>query len=346
MPNWYERDREFQTISQTEIKSPSRLLLNIDDNRYILNEEVILDITDTDCWDSGVYISGAERAGKDFYIYAVAQEDNTPKLLLSANSTVPTGYTATNSRKIGGFHCLCVNAGTNISDHGNIHPLSGYLAGDILPCSVWDLKHRPVSEPEGMVYVEGINLWVDIYLSSYTGSYNNNPEDLKVHSRFGAVIADGTSAEKFHCYKAEQVLGRQKKRLLHQYEFVCSSIGSNQSTNIQGSSDPNTTGGHVDTAGRRMISNFGLEDCCGAIWQWGLDVGSAANSSWGDGGYDGNDKYVGGRAYGPSAPYRVLFSGGWSDGVGCGSRSSSWGSGALALAGFLAFRAGAVDINN
>ena len=46
--------------------------------------------------------------------------------------------------KLGGFHCLCVDVGT-ISGHA----LTNYIAGDILPRSCWDLKHKPRSEPEG-----------------------------------------------------------------------------------------------------------------------------------------------------------------------------------------------------
>jgi len=43
---------------------------------------------------------------------------------------------------------------------------------------------------------------------------------------------------------------------------------SNEETNITGSTDPVTTGGHSDTGARRMISNIGCEDCAGALNQW------------------------------------------------------------------------------
>ncbi|MCZ7403352.1 MAG: hypothetical protein O8C67_00280 [Candidatus Methanoperedens sp.] len=46
------------------------------------------------------------RAGVDFYIYACMQSGTVPKILLSSASTFPLGYTANNSRKIGGFHCM------------------------------------------------------------------------------------------------------------------------------------------------------------------------------------------------------------------------------------------------
>lgn len=271
------------------------------------------------------YTAAANRVGRDFYIYAIYSSTLIPGLVISVNSTVPEGYTATNSRKVGGFHCLCADVGT-IADH----PLSEYVAGDILPASVWDLKHRPKSEPEGMVYIEGINLWVDIYLASWTGSYSNEPEDLKLVSVYGGTVADGTSEEKFHCYKFEQLYGRQNKRLLYQREFVCASIGSNQSTNILSSADPGTTGGHKNTANRRMVSNFGVEDCCGALYQWGADVGAGyTGSSWVNG-FDANDKYVGGQNYG-SAPFRPLLGGAWNSGAACGSRCVYWAYGALSL---------------
>ena len=50
--------------------------------------------------------------------------------------------------------------------------------------------------------------------------------------------------------------------------------------NIAGSNDPGTTGGHKDTAGRRMISNYGVEDCCGVLWQWTKDCFEAMSVSW------------------------------------------------------------------
>jgi len=56
--------------------------------------------------------------------------------------------------------------------------------------------------------------------------------------------------------------------MLEDDEFQAIAAGSNEETNITGSSDPGTTGGHVDTASRRMISNIGVEDACGVLQQW------------------------------------------------------------------------------
>ena len=293
----------------------------------MLESQTTFDISANASWDSDstTYATAANRAGKDFYIYACVPTSGTvPVIILSVNSTVPTGYTATNSRKIGGFHCLCADVGTITG-----HPLSGYVAGNILPASVWDLKHRPKSDPEGMAYIDGLDLWVDIYLSSYTGSYSNSPEDLKLQSVYGANTADGASTEKFHWYKFSQVFSRQKKRMLHHPEFIAASIGSNQSTNIYGSADVNTTGGHNDTAGRRMISNFGLEDCCGFLFQRGQDDGGTFTAAGWVNAYDTNDKYVGGQSYNGSC--RVLLGGSWSNAASCGSRCSYWADGPLSL---------------
>lgn len=268
--------------------------------------------------------TAANRQGKNFYIYACQPTTGTePIFYVSENSTVPLKYTETTSRKIGGFHTLCANVGT-ISGH----TLTGYALGNIIPASVWDLAHRPVSEPEGMAYIDGLDLWVDIYLSSYTGT--TAAGTLKTQSIYGANTADGTSTEAFHWYKWAQTYGKQKKRMLAQREFMVASLGSNQGTNIAGSADANTAGGHNDTAGRRMISNYGLEDCCGFLWQWGLDSGAGGSGTTWVNAYDANDANVGGQHY--MTPNRVLLGGNWGAGAYCGSRGSNWDYGPLILA--------------
>ncbi len=281
------------------------------------------------------YAYAANRAGKDFYIFACANAETPliPDLLVSINSTIPKGYTAATSRKIGGFHCLCADVGTITN-----HPLSGYVAGDVLPCSIWDINHRPIGAPEGYAYDEGTDMWYSIYGLSWTGSYGSatatmagraDDDTLTLESKYGAEWADGASSEKWHCWKLEQILARQKQRLPYQREFMSASLGSNQGTNIYGSADPGTTGGHKDTAQRRMISNIGLEDMCGDHWQWGADVGSASTSGSYGNAYDANDKYETGQVYG--TVYRVLLGGVWDNAAVCGSRGSLWNNGALAL---------------
>jgi hypothetical protein len=174
-----------------------------------------------------------------------------------------------------------------------------------------------------MVYDPGAGKWVDIYLVSVQSG--------ELASVNGATSVDGASAETFHWYKFDQWLRRVRKRFPFQGEFVSLSLGSNQSTNISGSTDPGTTGGHTDTAGRRMVSNIGCEDCCGALWQWGIEGGATNDigSAWSNA-FDSNDSDVGGQHFEP--PNRPLFGGDWGTGSRCGSRSSAWALSPLALA--------------
>ena len=238
--------------------------------------------------------------GRDYYIYLCYKAPAgdvllpTADIVVSLNGTFPSGYTADTSRKIGGFHTLCLAVGT-ISGH----PLSGMNAGDILPASCWDLWHRPTCSPEGMVYVSELDFWADIYLQS--GS------DTTTKSAFAATTTDSQSYSQ-HI----EDLFKVGKNPLADEEFSCAAEGSNQKTNIAGSADPVTTGGHNDTAGRRMISNYGLEDCCGALYQWlsGWSFGSNQTASYVA---DGNK----GSVYQVNA---LLAGGFWSAGAGCGSR--------------------------
>lgn len=324
-PGIYQRDVIFsaKTVAVAAdryiLLTPNRLAVDVGGAVLALTSQAALDLSAAATWDATSptdYTVAANRAGKDFYVYACLVGGLVLKLLVSANATAPVGYTTANSLKVAGFHCLCAAVGT-ISGH----PLSGYLAGDILPASVWDLKFRPVAAPEGMVYVAGIGKWVDIYLASVSGG--------ALVSVFGGTIADGGSTPSFHWCKFSQWLGQIGKRLPTQHEFVALSLGSNQGTNIAGSADPGTTGGHVDTAGRRMVSNVGCEDTCGVMWQLGSEPGGGAASAAWVAAYDGNDSGVLGSSY--QAPNRAVLGGSWALGVGCGSRGSNWPNGPLYL---------------
>ena len=304
------------------ITAPEQISIVVNNKMFIATSGSTIDISSADSWDNSTYATAANRAGKDFYIYALENSGTTPTYILSANSTVPTGYTADNSRKVGGFHCLCVDVGI-ISGH----TLSGYVTGNILPLSVWDLKHRPVSDPEGRVYIDEIHKWVSIYLPSWYGS--------KLVSRYQGTIVDGGSATAMDGEQFAEFAGLAKCELASRDEFKVFAFGSNQKTNIAGSNDPGTTGGHKDTAGRRMISNYGVEDCCGVLWQWTKDCFEAMSVSWNSAntwveGYSWQTKSVV-STIGDSSHRdlgscrgllrRALVGGNWSYGANCGSRS-------------------------
>lgn len=298
-PNYYNRDELF-TTNKTTVTIPKDLKININGNCYIstINKSLQLSTVDTP----------ANLAGKDVYIYACEPTSGTePIFVLSLNSTVPTGYTANNSRKIGGFHCLCNDVGVIEG-----HTLSGYVTGDILPATRWDLLHRPKGEPEGFAYEELTDCWIAIYLSSWDGT--------KLVSVYNGVIADGTSTKKWHGEAFYEQFAKQGIRLVRRHEFQMAAKGSNEGTRIKNAADPNTTGGHVDSNDRRMISNIGLEDCCGCSWQWAMDLGFAWGLEWNDSVYNSNvDSQRYGQSYGTL--YRLRLGACWNDGSNCGSRS-------------------------
>lgn len=295
--------RILEATGQTTIKIAAEQYIRVSDAILIVDTDVTIDWNDLD--------TGSPQAGKDYYVYAcLPASGSVPVFKISLNSTYPSGYDASNSRKIGGFHTLCADVGT-ISGH----PLSGYVATDILPDSVWDLDHRPVSNPEGMVYSEKAGIWVDIYLASGTGS--------NTASAYGATISDTRNWMDF-----VDDFASVNKQLLDDAEFQVIAAGSNEETNISGSADPVTTGGHSDTAGRRMISSIGCEDCCGAMWQWLRDQSWRADGlpdtgdptwAWEDLTGSKGSLYKQG-TYGD---VKLLAGGPWSSGPACGSRSRS-----------------------
>lgn len=285
------------------------------------------------------YTQAVNRKGKDFYIYAVVQ-DGAVHFVACANSVNPTGYSSATCRKVGGFHCECADIGANTYG-GSGHWLYGYMAGDILPYSVWDCYHRPFGAPEGYVYVPGSNIWASIYGLSWSGSYTATENSLVLRSVNGGTWADGTSAEPFHCTKFDQILAQQGQRLMWQDEFIRASLGSNQGTAIKGAADPGTTGGHFDTAGVRMVSWIGLEDCCGALWQWGKEGAGAKGTTWANDPL--SDLYAKGSSFCNGG--RVLFGGAWDDGACCGSRASGWSNGAFVLFAALGARGASEPLN-
>lgn len=308
-PNYYNRDELF-TTNKTTVTIPKDLKININGNCYIstINKSLQLSTVDTP----------ANLAGKDVYIYACEPTSGTePIFVLSLNSTVPTGYTANNSRKIGGFHCLCKDVGVIEG-----HTLSGYVTGDILPATRWDLLHRPKGEPEGFAYEELTDCWIAIYLPSWDGT--------KLVSVYNGVIADGTSTKKWHGEAFYEQFAKQGMRLVWRHEFQMAAKGSNEGIGIKNAADPNTTGGHVDSNNRRMISNIGLEDCCGCSWQWAMDLGFAGGSEWNDSVYNSNvDSQRYGQSYGTL--YRLRLGARWGDGSICGSRSVHCANGSSAV---------------
>ena len=163
---------------------------------------------------------GVVEAGKDYCIYAC--EDGQVKS--SLNTTFPAGYSAGNSRKIGGLHTYCCATGSIPG-----HSLDGFAAGAILPASVWCLNHRARGKQEGTVWDDRAKIWMPIYVISGTG--------LTTQSAYGATITDIRS-----WMDMGDDLAAVGWRHPGDEEFASAAEGSNQQTNIYGSTDPVTNG--------------------------------------------------------------------------------------------------------
>lgn len=296
-------------------------------------------------WTSDTQInlsSVVSSVGTDYFVW-----------LLNDGSVTAATTQPSNSVKIGRFHTLCANAGTmtmiapdapssgrtvggnflvkayrqdkdpdfyafynktisavTVQTYYDVitcaHPLSGFTAGDILPESVFCLTWYPDCLVEdAMVYDKDTDMCVDIYLQSGKGS--------NARSAYNATHT--VSRQPINHQEDMRQVG---KRLLQDFEFSSAALGSNERTNITGSADKTTVGGHVDTANRRMISAIGCEECCGYIWQFIGELGPVGNNTngWASN-KDGHDSF--GQWYGEP---RVMLSGGhWGSGARCGSRS-------------------------
>lgn len=256
--------------------------------------------------DEGTALSAAT----DYSVYITPIDDGFD-FVVSKNSTYPKGFTADTAYKIGGFHTLCVavtsaNAPaipSNTFLSSTTHPAIGYNAGEIIPNSIWCLTHRPTSNPSGMVYVNLLDKWVDIYLQSGT---------LKATaSVYGASTTDSRQPI---LHQLDMVCVGKKMPTDH--DFFVFAEGSNQKTVIKGAADAVTTGGHVDTNSKRMISAYFVEDCCGFLWQWLDEIGFNGQKDWVGYGTNAEER---GQSYG--MPYVLLAGGRWADSSSGGSWS-------------------------
>ena len=293
--NKLDRIIEFASITTVTVKGSNLIPMRIGDNWFLIDTDTTVSTaTDMD--------TGAIANGLDYFVYA-CDDSGTLVFKISLASTYPTGFTAATSRKIGGFHTLCTSVGTIGG-----HTLTDYVANDILPQSVWDLKHRAKNGVNvGLVYDSATNKWIDIYLASGTGASTTSVN--------GGTISDTRNWMDFvddgHAVN---------KRLLTDEEFQSAAAGGNEETNITGSADPGTTGGHVDTAARRMISNIGCEDMAGAMYQWLNEQSAMYDDAVVAGWYDLAGAK--GSLYRPvdTNDVKLLAGGYWDHGANCGSR--------------------------
>ena len=268
--------------------------------------------------------TGSVAGGKDYYFYM----NNDEELVVSLSDTAPTGYTADDVVLIGGAHTLCVsvtasNAPTLPSDSfWSTHPAIGYDAGHFIPNSSWTPAFKSASKTgnKGQVLIDHYGIekfWVDIYLQSGTGTAT-------------ASSYSGTITNSRQPIQHQFDMNLVGKKLPTDQQFMIFAEGSNQCTNIAGSAIPSAklTGGYSDTAGKRMISGFFVECCCGYLWQWGDEIAPVGGSGW-------NEYAVTNRGSSYGMPYVLIFGGNYVSSSHCGSWARAcYATGTLVSAGY------------
>ncbi len=261
LPGHYTRDVAWSG-SGTTLTSPGRMAVNINGEGYYLSSSSSISLGTAANWDSTAtdYTVEANRIGKDFYVYACAPTSGSvPVLKLSANATVPTGYTSGTSRKVAGFHYGYVRNSITVAD----------VSTGIVPNSVWDQIFRPKCSPEGMVYV-GAGLWVDIYLVSADEAIvfsNGNGSPLTAgtgKSAYGAVPLTGM--EGLSGYNFVELARRSGKRLLTYAEWLQAAHGHPAGNQYAGNTTTRGTTGENASIGSISLAN--VVDCARKCYQW------------------------------------------------------------------------------
>jgi hypothetical protein len=248
--------------------------------------------------DTGVF-----ELGKDYYVYLTQNGD----LVLSLNATAPQGYDSAEVYKIGGFHYGRVRTIEQRFD------ASATLAVQVVPNSVWDLRHRPrCSDPSGMVKVG--DFWVDIYLSSEDGTPWPNTVPL---SRYNATPFSGTEGYAYIDYL--QLARNAGKRLPTYAEFLQYAYGVPEG--VVGVSSTVATGSVA-----WLVSCLNVDQPSGNLWQVGADfmaVGEDGSWEWYEWTKSGKDsaQETGSIVQQTADMLRqLIFGGGWANGAGAGAR--------------------------
>jgi len=232
--------------------------------------------------------------GKDYSLFIVPDGDNDVALKCSLNKTAPEGYTTTDTRRIGGFHTLCADAGTITTSHS----LNGWYAGDIIPNSVWTLWHKPaVASPSGARYVPERDAWKTIYRQSGTGK--------NTVFEYGATVTRSRTT-----WDHELDLASVGWEFPTSLDFTISEQGIVPLKAVYGKAEASCTkaGGWKNENSIRMLTDGGDESTCGGLWTILQERGPAGGSDWKSSGTTGyTDSYTYGTIY------RLLGGGRWTD---------------------------------
>ncbi len=222
---------------------------------------------------SNLDVGAAFSVGCDYYVYICdsRQDAQDEQYIISLNSTYPSGWNASNSRKIGGFHYgRCRKINDNLQPVNSSGAVFGTgwesaVSNGIVPRSVWTLGHRPKCSPEGMVYLGG-GTWVDIYLNSDDGA-----QGLK--SEYNCAPMTGT--EGMNWYTFTERLMKSGKRMPDYSEFCAYAFGSPQGldgANTNAWTATTNTGRGTTGSVVNAVSAVGCVDAVGRVWEWLNDL--------------------------------------------------------------------------
>lgn len=163
---------------------------------------------------------------------------------------------------VGGFHYGLIPE--DFKAINNISKSKAKKIRGINAYSIWDKEHRPVCNPEGMVYIPKLNIWVDIYLT--------NSE----HEKFGTSVANKNIMAGGESYGRKCPQGKtelrgsdidaisslHKKRFLSKNEFQIAMDGVKENDSANDSDDGTTK--HI----KDFTSKYGIEQATGVQWVW------------------------------------------------------------------------------
>jgi hypothetical protein len=311
----------FEKVTAYSIKILLGFKVKIGDNTIQTVSDYILDLNNN-------LDTGTKTPGTDYYVYVLSENG----FIISANKVNPSGYTTDNSKLIGGFHYGLIPE--NEAPTGNKTADDMTSINGINKYSFWDLKFRPISNPEGMVYIGG--KWYDIYLL-------NSEHIVNGTSKANLTIAAGTTDYgrarpkipleyggdgnvdygSFKWFHTTEIAKSHSKELISYEEFMAIAYGVNEGKS-------SSTDGYETVAGKiehysELTSKYGIEQATGVQYLWGKDVGG--NRDEGSTAWAWRDKTdQRGNIYALHNNHitAVLLGGNRGKGVNAGSRASSW----------------------
>lgn len=274
-------------------------------------------------WNSVTsYVKNAEkRAGLDVFIYALAPETGTlPKIVLSTDYDAPFRFSTKHKglpapteqdklkyRKIGGFHCECLE----IYYENKYNWLAGLKTGDIVPFSVYDWSHRPEAGlVPGHAWIAGCGVWISMYLLSYSDKnlgkdtqyikieLGQSDADPTLSSNNKGIIATGQNPIQFYPVAFMKQLSKQGLKLPNVMDLYLASVGVGDSDDQPGAGyirlkggnngigvsnskwELRKSGGHVANHNDRVriVSSYGLEDVLGVVHCFTSEIWWANNA--------------------------------------------------------------------